>query len=211
MPVSPRIPPSEAPVPPQRPDQATPARPVAPLESGPYPAGSLDATRRRRSPAGRPPRTPIRQQNPEASVAQLSRQKQIVGLAAWLGVSLIAALIGSAASVQAGPFYTELSRPAWAPPSWLFGPVWSVLYAMMGVAAWLVWREGGFRAARSALTLFLAQLALNALWSWLFFGWHRGALAFADILLLWALIVATLLAFRPIRPLAGVPLIPYRL
>ena len=144
-------------------------------------------------------------------MAQLSRQKQIVGLAAWLGVSLIAALIGSAASVQAGPFYTELSRPAWAPPSWLFGPVWSVLYAMMGVAAWLVWREGGFRAARSALTLFLAQLALNALWTWLFFGWHRGALAFADILLLWALIVATLIAFGTIRPLAGVLLIPYLL
>jgi tryptophan-rich sensory protein len=81
----------------------------------------------------------------------------------------------------------------------------------MGIAAWLVWRVGGFRAARPALTLFLVQLALNALWSWLFFGWHRGALAFADILLLLALIVVTLLAFWRIRPLAGVLLVPYLL
>ena len=81
----------------------------------------------------------------------------------------------------------------------------------MGVAAWLVWRVGGFRAAQSALTLFLAQLALNALWSWLFFAWHRGALAFVDILLLWALIVATLIAFWRIRALAGALLVPYLL
>jgi tryptophan-rich sensory protein len=81
----------------------------------------------------------------------------------------------------------------------------------MGIAAWLVWREGGFRAAGSALVLFLVQLALNALWSWLFFGWHRGAQAFADILLLWALILATLVAFWRIRPLAGVLLLPYLL
>ena len=81
----------------------------------------------------------------------------------------------------------------------------------MGIAAWLVWRVGGFRAAKSALTLFFVQLALNALWSWLFFGWHRGALAFTDILLLWALIVATLISFWSIRPLAGALLVPYLL
>lgn len=144
-------------------------------------------------------------------MAPLSGQKQIVGLAAWLIGSFIAAAIGGAASIQAGPFYTQLVRPAWAPPPWIFGPVWTVLYAMMGVAAWLVWRVGGFRAAQSALTLFLVQLALNALWSWLFFGWHRGALAFADIVLLWALIVATLIAFWRIRPLAGALLVPYLL
>jgi len=81
----------------------------------------------------------------------------------------------------------------------------------MGIAAWLVWRVGGFRAAKGALTLFLVQLAFNALWSWLFFGWHRGDLAFADILLLCALIVATLIAFWRIRPLAGALLVPYLL
>jgi tryptophan-rich sensory protein len=82
---------------------------------------------------------------------------------------------------------------------------------MIGIAAWLVWRVDGFRAARGALSLFLAQLALNALWSWLFFGWHRGALAFVDILLLWVLIIATLIAFWRVRALAGWLLVPYLL
>ena len=141
----------------------------------------------------------------------MSTRKQIVGLVTWLIVSFMAATIGGAATIQAGPFYTQLLRPDWAPPPTIFGPVWTVLYVLMGIAAWLVWRVGGFRAARPALTLFLVQLALNALWSWLFFGWHRGALAFVDILLLLALIVVTLLAFWRIRPLAGVLLVPYLL
>jgi tryptophan-rich sensory protein len=81
----------------------------------------------------------------------------------------------------------------------------------MGIAAWLVWRAGDVRSTKFPLTLFLVQLALNALWSWLFFGWHHGALAFADILLLWALIVATLIAFWRIRRLAGALLFPYLL
>ncbi len=132
-----------------------------------------------------------------------------MGLAGWLIVCFIAAAIGGAASVQAGPFYTELVRPDWAPPPSLFGPVWSVLYALMGIAAWLVWRVDGIGAAKSALTLFVVQLALNALWSWLFFGWQRGGLAFADILLLLVLIVATVIAFWRIRPLAGALLVPY--
>jgi translocator protein len=141
----------------------------------------------------------------------MTKQRQTVGLAGWIIVSFIAAAIGGAASIQAGPFYSQLVRPDWAPPPSIFGPVWTVLYALMGIAAWLVWRVGGFRAARFALTLFLVQLAFNALWSWLFFPWRRGDLAFADILLLWALIVATLIAFWRIRPLAGAFLIPYLL
>jgi tryptophan-rich sensory protein len=140
-----------------------------------------------------------------------TKQKQVVGLVTWLIVSFMAAAIGGAATIQAGPFYTQLLRPDWAPPPEIFGPVWTVLYALMGIAAWLVWRAGGFRAARAALTLFLVQLALNALWSWLFFGWQRGALAFADILLLWALIVATLISFWRVKPLAGALLVPYLL
>jgi tryptophan-rich sensory protein len=144
-------------------------------------------------------------------VRAVTKSKQIVALLGWLIVSFAAAAIGGAATSQAGPFYTQLVRPEWAPPPSIFGPVWTVLYALMGVAAWLVWRVRGFRAARSALVLFLVQLALNALWSWLFFGWHRGALALADILLLWALIVATLIAFWRIRPLAGALLVPYLL
>lgn len=144
-------------------------------------------------------------------MASLTKQTQILGLAAWLFGCFIAAGIGGAASIQAGPFYAQLVRPEWAPPGSVFGPVWSVLYLLMGIAAWLVWREGGFRAARTALTLFLVQLALNALWSWLFFGWHLGALAFVEVLLLWGAIVATLIAFWRIKPLAGALLVPYLL
>jgi len=141
----------------------------------------------------------------------LTKQKQITGLIAWLLVVFIAAGIGAAASVDAGPFYIHLDRPSWAPSPSIFGPVWTILYALMGIAAWLIWRSGGFRAARFALSLFLAQLVLNALWSWLFFGWHRGALAFADLLVLWVLIVATCIAFWRIGSLPGALLIPYLL
>lgn len=144
-------------------------------------------------------------------MTHMSRKNQIIGLAGWLVVSFIAAGIGAAASIHASSFYAELARPSWAPPSAVFGPVWTVLYALMGVAAWLVWRGKGFRAARALLILFLAQLAINALWSWLFFGWHLGALAFADIVLLWLLIVTTLVLFWRVRPLAGVLLVPYLL
>jgi benzodiazapine receptor len=80
---------------------------------------------------------------------------------------------------------------------------------MMAVAAWLVWRERGWARARVALGLFVLQLALNALWSWLFFGWHRGALAFADIVVLLALIVATVVSFAQIRTAAAWLLAPY--
>ncbi len=139
------------------------------------------------------------------------KNQQIAGLVAWLGLSFIAATIGAVASIEAGAFYTQLQRPEWAPPPTVFGPVWTMLYTLMGIAAWLVWRVGGLRAAQSALSLFTVQLAINALWSWLFFGWHRGALAFADVLLLWALIVATLISFWRITPLAGALLIPYLL
>lgn len=139
----------------------------------------------------------------------LPRNKQIIGFVAWLAVSFAAAAIGSIASIQSSEFYAQLARPQWAPPSGVFGPVWTVLYALMGIAAWLIWRIGGFRAARTALTLFLVQLLANALWSWLFFGWQLGALAVVDIVLLWVLIAATLIAFWRIRPLAGALLIPY--
>ena len=137
--------------------------------------------------------------------------RQISGLVGWLVITFIAAAIGAAASVNAGTFYMQLVLPTWAPPAWVFGPVWSLLYVMIGIAAWLVWRTGGYRPASWALNLFLAQLALNSLWSWLFFGWHRGALAFAEILLLWVLIVATLIAFYGVRALAGWMLVPYLL
>lgn len=140
---------------------------------------------------------------------RFSRQTEVLGLVAWLAVTFAAAAIGSAASVSSGPFYAELVRPGWAPPPSVFGPVWTVLYALMGCAAWLVWRRGGFFAAPTALTLYLLQLTANALWTWLFFRWHLGGAAFADVVVLWVLIVATMAGFRRVSLPATLLLIPY--
>jgi tryptophan-rich sensory protein len=144
-------------------------------------------------------------------MSKRSALSQTAGLVGWLAVAFAAASIGAFASVNAGTFYAQLVRPSWAPPAWVFGPVWSALYVLMGIAAWLVWREQGAKGLRLALTLFIAQLVVNALWSWLFFAWHQGALAFADVLLLLVLIAAMITNFWRIRPLAGVLMLPYLL
>jgi tryptophan-rich sensory protein len=132
-----------------------------------------------------------------------------LGLLGWLAVTFGAAALGALASSNAGAFYGELSRPAWAPPASLFAPVWTSLYVLMAVAAWLVWRRRGWRDARAALTLYLVQLAANALWTWLFFVARQGALAFVETILLWALVAAVTAVFWRVRPLAGALLLPY--
>ncbi|HEU4763175.1 MAG TPA: TspO/MBR family protein [Gemmatimonadales bacterium] len=131
-----------------------------------------------------------------------------LSLIGWLGLSLAAGAIGAAAS-KPGAWYAALSKPPWTPPSWLFAPVWTLLYIAMGVAAWLVWRERGAAPVGVAIGLFLAQLALNALWSWLFFAWHRLDLAAVEIVVLWVAIAATIVAFWRVRPAAGALLLPY--
>jgi benzodiazapine receptor len=143
------------------------------------------------------------------STAALSRNRRLAGLAGWLLLCFAVSAIGALASIQAQAFYGQLVQPDWAPPGYVFGPVWTILYAMMAIAAWLVWCKGGFRENRLALSLFLAQLAVNALWSWLFFAWFLGALAFADIMLLWLLIATTLWAFWRRHLLAGMLMLPY--
>jgi benzodiazapine receptor len=140
---------------------------------------------------------------------ELSVLRQSIGLVGWLLLTFAAAVIGALASGNAGFFYGQLTRPSWAPPGWLFGPVWTTLYVLMGISAWLVWRARGFVRARGALILFVVQLGANALWSWLFFVWHQGGLAFAEVLLLWGLIVATLVSFRGISTIAAALLVPY--
>jgi translocator protein len=139
----------------------------------------------------------------------LSTNRQVIGLIAWLFVAFAAAAIGGVASADAPEFYRQLVRPAWAPPGWVFGPVWTVLYGMMGVAAWIVWRDRGSAGAWGALVLFLIQLAANALWSWLFFAWRLGGAAFFEVLLLWALIAATIVAFWQVKRMAALLLVPY--
>lgn len=138
-----------------------------------------------------------------------STLSQTLGLAGWLALVFVAAAIGAAASIDAGAFYAQLVRPSWAPPASAFGPVWSILYLLMGVSAWLVWREANGRQLRAAIMLFIAQLSANALWSWLFFAWHKGAFAFVEVLLLLALIAATIALFWRINRLAGALMLPY--
>jgi benzodiazapine receptor len=129
-------------------------------------------------------------------------------LAGFALAVFVAAAIGGLGVAGTSQEYASLRQPGWAPPSWLFGPVWTVLYAMIAVAGWLVWRRAGFGPA---LWLWTAQLVLNAIWTPLFFGAGQYGLAFADIAVLWLLIGATIVAFRPIRPVAALLLVPYGL
>jgi tryptophan-rich sensory protein len=135
--------------------------------------------------------------------------QHIFSLVVWIAVSAAAGVVGAIASIDAATFYSQLERPSWAPPAWLFGPVWTVLYLLMGIAAWLVWRRRETQRVGTPLALFIAQLAANALWSWLFFAWHRGAWAFADIVALLVLVAATVVAFARVRRAAGVLMVPY--
>jgi tryptophan-rich sensory protein len=134
-------------------------------------------------------------------------RSNVIGLILWVLAALAAGWIGS--NFMPGEWYASLAKPPWNPPSSVFAPVWTILYVLMGVAAWLVWREAGFSGARIALSLFILQLVLNSLWSYLFFGLQEPMTAFFEIIVLWCAILATLVRFWKIRPGAGVLLIPY--
>ncbi len=123
----------------------------------------------------------------------------------------LAGIIGSIFTVEAIPtWYATLVKPALNPPSWVFGPVWTMLYALMGIAVFLVWKQGWRRnEVKMALGLFGAQLATNALWSILFFRMQNPFYALIDILVLWMLILATSIAFYRISKPAAYLLIPY--
>jgi benzodiazapine receptor len=136
--------------------------------------------------------------------------RQTIGLAVSIAVCFGASAFGSMLTTPSiGGWYAALAKPAWTPPNWVFGPVWSLLYLAMAVAAWMVWRQVGFPRAASALNLFAVQLVLNVCWSAIFFGAHRPGLALAEILLLWLVILATLVAFRPFSRIAAWLLAPY--
>jgi tryptophan-rich sensory protein len=130
-----------------------------------------------------------------------------LALGGWLLLCFAASAFG--ALFMPGEWYAALKKPAWNPPGWVFGPVWTTLYAAMAVAAWLVWRCGGFRAQRLPLGLFVAQLALNALWTPVFFGLRNPGLALVDIALLWLSVLATAVAFWRVHRPAAALLTPY--
>lgn len=138
--------------------------------------------------------------------------KSIVRLIVACGVSLSAGLVGSLA-VGGGGFaawYSTIQKPSFTPPNWVFGPAWTMLYILMGVAAFLVWQRGlGSRAGRIALACFLVQLVINALWTPVFFGLHRVGLALVVIVLLWVAIAVTMYYFAQVSRAAAVLLAPY--
>jgi len=123
---------------------------------------------------------------------------------------LVAGLSGFATAQGVREWYPTLVKPSFNPPSWVFGPVWTLLYLMMGIAAFLVWQKGWESGAvKTALALFAIQLILNGLWSVLFFGMRSPGLAFAEILLLWISIGGTIVLFWRVAPIAGMLLLPY--
>jgi translocator protein len=134
----------------------------------------------------------------------------------WLGLVVLVVLcfgIAGVGGLVTNPsipnWYAGLAKPSWTPPGWIFGPVWSVLYLSMAVAAWLIWRQAGLAEAKLPMALFGLQLTLNALWSPLFFGLHMPGAAFVDVCLLLATIVAVTLVFWRRSTLAGVLFLPY--
>jgi benzodiazapine receptor len=136
-----------------------------------------------------------------------STTQRWLGLPAWVTVSFLPA--ATAAFIGAGPWYDSLERPAWTPPSWVFGPVWTILYLSMGVAAWRVWSTRGL--GDRALALFLVHLFFNAAWTWLFFGLHMPGAAAVEIVVLWAMILALVVMFWRRDRAAGALLVPYLL
>ncbi|MDA1307081.1 MAG: tryptophan-rich sensory protein [Acidobacteria bacterium] len=119
------------------------------------------------------------------------------------------ALVGLTSASGDTEWYRALAKPAWNPPSWVFGPVWTALYALMGIAAWRVWRRGGGAEQGAALRLFLAQLAFNFTWSYVFFRFQQIELAFVEMMVLWVLIGLTIRAFSRVDRTAALLLVPY--
>jgi translocator protein len=138
-----------------------------------------------------------------------SARRHSAALLGFVAVCLTAGGVGSFATTPQIPtWYASLSRPPWTPPSWVFAPVWTTLYIMMGVSGWLVWRKSQSLHTRAFL-FFWIQLGLNALWSFLFFGWESPGLAFGEIVLLWLSIAATFWMFRKWSGTAALLLVPY--
>ncbi|GEL45006.1 tryptophan-rich sensory protein [Cellulomonas hominis] len=150
---------------------------------------------------------------PAGAAAPAPRAGSARGWPVLAGLLLLNAAVawgGSLASASGvDGWYADADKPAWTPPSWVFGPVWTVLYAVMAVAAWLIWRRHGFRAARTALVLYGVQLALNATWTPVFFGAERLGAGLAIILALEVALVATIVAFHRLTPWVAWLLGPY--
>jgi tryptophan-rich sensory protein len=131
----------------------------------------------------------------------------LAALPVFIGLCFLVALSG--AFYRPGAWYERLRKPPWRPPNWVFAPAWSVLYVLIAISGWLVWRDAGWPAAAPALAIYGVQLLLNAGWSAVFFGLRRPDWAFLEISLLWLSIAWTIQAFAPLQPVAAWLLAPY--
>ncbi len=136
-------------------------------------------------------------------------ERPLLSLLGWLALCFGVATF--AAQFTPGDWYAGLARPPWTPPNWVFAPVWTALYVMMAIAAWVVWLRRRQHWARPALIAFVVQLLLNGLWSWLFFGQHAVGLALLDILLLVIVLTVTAGLFFHVSRAAGWLMVPYLL
>ena len=139
-----------------------------------------------------------------------TRAKQAIGLIVFIAVCLGAGGLGAIATTQEiDGWYKTIAKPAWNPPDYVFGPVWTTLFIMMAIAGWLVWKPAGFKPVIVPLSLFGIQLILNVAWSWVFFGLHQTGWAVIEILVLWAVILATMVTFFRSSKVAGWLMVPY--
>ncbi len=135
--------------------------------------------------------------------------QSIPSLLAWILGTSLAAVSGAVTAKSAGEFYGLMQKPVWAPPAWLFGPAWTLLYIIMGTAAWRVWRDAGFGGAKLELSFYAVQLVLNMAWSYFFFVRRTGFGATVEVVCLWLSIAITLVLFWKRDMWAGILFLPY--
>lgn len=133
--------------------------------------------------------------------------KLIISLILTIGVGGLAGY--ATAGETSGEWFTTLHKPSYQPPNWLFAPVWTTLYVLMGIALYLVWKQPATRSRNIAIGFFMLQLAFNFLWSFIFFKWHMPDIAFAEIILLWITILVTIFRFSKFSKAAAWLLVPY--
>jgi tryptophan-rich sensory protein len=137
----------------------------------------------------------------------MTTSKKIAGLVGWILICSLAGIFG--AQFEPGQWYALLQKPAWTPPNWVFPVVWPVLYVMMGISVWLLWKIRSSSIFQKEFRWFYLQLVLNGLWSWLFFGAHYIGIALVEIIMLLVAIAVTIRMFWKQQPIAGILLIPY--
>jgi len=135
--------------------------------------------------------------------------QSIPSLVAWIVGTSFAAISGAVTAKSANEFYSRLQKPRWAPPGWLFGPAWTILYILMGTAAWRVWREEGFGGAQVELSWYAVQLVFNMAYSYFFFVRRTGLVSTIEVVCLWLSVAITLVLFWRRDVIAGVLFVPY--